>query len=120
MTTGSCGSRCRRDAAGHGGGRAERTHPAALCCPTGRLGVGAIPAGGAEARLAGARASPPGAARVGGRGDRCVHLRHRPAEQALDSAQAGIPEYWVVDAERRAVTVHRLRGVYEATVLRAG
>lgn len=42
-------------------------------------------------------------------------------EKALDYAQAGIPEYWVVDADRSEVTVHRLRGgSYEATVLTGG
>ncbi|GBC84561.1 hypothetical protein HRbin11_00992 [bacterium HR11] len=42
-------------------------------------------------------------------------------EKARDYAQAGIPEYWVVDADRGEVVVHRLRGdAYEATVVTAG
>jgi Uma2 family endonuclease len=31
-------------------------------------------------------------------------------EKAEDYRQAGIPEYWAVDAERREVVVHRLAG----------
>ncbi|MDR7409917.1 MAG: Uma2 family endonuclease [Armatimonadota bacterium] len=42
-------------------------------------------------------------------------------EKAQDYARGGIPEYWVVDAQRDEVTVHRLRGgVYEAAAVRAG
>jgi Uma2 family endonuclease len=42
-------------------------------------------------------------------------------EKARDYARGGIPEYWVVDADRGEVVVHRLRGdAYEATGVAAG
>ncbi len=42
-------------------------------------------------------------------------------EKAEDYAQAGVPEYWVVDAERGEVVAHRLhRGIYKKAVVKAG
>ncbi|MDW7985112.1 MAG: Uma2 family endonuclease, partial [Acidobacteriota bacterium] len=42
-------------------------------------------------------------------------------EKAQDYAQAGIPEYWVVDTDGGAVVAHRLReGLYERTSVTAG